>query len=85
MTAKENEQTRDASDDELEEFLGDVFKSHRQLMARRQRSDDEAQQFLEELLSRFSNSHPTNETTNHRRRRPDSETTGGVNDSGFEP
>ena len=51
MTAKENEQTRDASDDELGEFLGDIFKSHRQLMARRQRSDDEAQQFLEELLS----------------------------------
>ena len=57
MTAKENEQTRDASDDELGEFLGDLFKSHRQLMARRQRSDDEAQQFLEELLSSFSSSH----------------------------
>ena len=54
MTAKENEQTRDASDDEVGEFLGDLFKSHRQLMARRQRSDDEAQQFLEELLSSFS-------------------------------
>ena len=57
MIAKENEQTRDASDDELGEFLGDLFKSHRQLMARRQRSDDEAQQFLEELLSSFSSSH----------------------------
>ena len=57
MTAKENEQTQDASDDELGEFLGDLFKSHRQLMARRQRSDDEAQQFLEELLSSFSSSH----------------------------
>ena len=57
MTAKENEQTRDASDDELGEFLGDLFKSHRHLMARRQRSDDEAQQFLEELLSSFSSSH----------------------------
>ena len=57
MTAKENEQTRDASDDELGGFLGDLFKSHQQLMARRQRSDDEAQQFLEELLSSFSSSH----------------------------
>ena len=57
MTAKENEQTRDASDDELGEFLGDLFQSHRQLMARRQRSDDEAQQFLEELRSSFSSSH----------------------------
>ena len=57
MTAKENEQTRDASDDELGECLRYLFKSHRQLMARRQRSDDEAQQFLELLLSSFSSSH----------------------------
>ena len=57
MTAKENEQTRDASDDELGEFLGDLFKSHRQLMARRQRSDDEALQFLEETFCSFSSSH----------------------------
>ena len=57
MTAKENEQTRDASDDELGEFLGDLFKSHRQLMARRQRSDDEALQFLEDMFCSFSSSH----------------------------
>ena len=57
MTAKENEQTRDASDDELGEFLGDLFKSHRQLMAKRQRSDDEALQFLEEMFCSFSSSH----------------------------
>ena len=57
MTAKENEQTRDASDDELGEFLGDLFKSHRQLVARRQRSDDEALQFLEEMFRSFSSSH----------------------------
>ena len=51
MTAKENEQTRDASDDELGEFLGDLFKSHRQLMARRQRSDDEALQFWKKCFA----------------------------------
>ena len=57
MTAKENEQTRDASDDELGEFSGDLFKSHRQLVARRQRSDDEALQFLEDMFCSFSSSH----------------------------
>ena len=50
MTAKENEPTRDASDDELGECWGDLFKSHRQLMARRQRSDDEALVFGRNVL-----------------------------------